>query len=201
MWYGGSLESAGILPRFAAGSRSSQGAIMLKKIYSVINAIRAGVIVAALGWMVVLCVIQVILRYFTPASLRPFPWGDEIIRLTSIWVSFLAASLGVREGSHLNVEYFVNKFLPPMGIIVIKKVALGIVLVCMAMLVWYGTAQTKSNSQSMLQNITISIAWFYAAIPVGCAFLFFDYTLILIFGKHPFAAARHGDDQMEGGKV
>jgi TRAP-type C4-dicarboxylate transport system permease small subunit len=173
---------------------------MLKKIYSVLDTVRAVVIITALGWMVVLCLIQVILRYFTSADLRPFPWGDEIIRLTSIWVSFLAASLGVREGSHLNVEFFLNKFLSPRGIVLIKKIALGIVLVCMAVLIWYGAAQTKSNAQSMLQNISISIAWFYAAIPVGCGYIFFEYALILWFGKHPFAAAnRGGDNRVEEG--
>ena len=167
---------------------------MLRKIYTVISGIRSVAIVAALGWMVILCLIQVILRYFTSASLRPFAWGDEIIRLTSIWVAFLAASLGVREGSHLNVEFFIKK-LPPRGVMILKKAALGIVLVCMALLVWHGTAQTKSNARSMLQNVPmISIAWFYAAIPIGCAFLFIDYLLILIYGKHPFAQ-KQGDDK------
>ena len=166
---------------------------MLKKIYSVISGIRSAVIIAALSWMVLLCMIQVILRYFTPAELRPFPWGDEIIRLTSIWVSFLAASLGVREGSHLSVEFFIKKVLPSKGIIFLKKIALGMVLACMVMLIWHGTAQTKSNAQSMLQNVAVSIAWFYAAIPIGCVFLFFDYLLILIYGKHPFASAQGGN--------
>jgi TRAP-type C4-dicarboxylate transport system permease small subunit len=165
---------------------------MLKKIYSALSGIRSIAIIAALSWMVILCLIQVILRYFTPAQLRPFPWGDEIIRLTSIWVSFLAASIGVREGSHLSVEFFINKIVPPRGIIFIKKIALGLVLVCMVMLVWHGTAQTKSNAQSMLQNVPISIAWFYAAIPAGCAFLFFEYLLILIYGKHPFTGQGGG---------
>jgi len=165
---------------------------MLGKVYSVINRIRSVAIVAALGWMVILCLIQVILRYFTPAELRPFPWGDEIIRLTSIWVAFLAASLGVREGSHINVDFFINK-LPPRGVMILKKIALGIVLVCMVILVYYGTAQTKANAQSMLQNVPISIAWFNAAIPIGCTFLFFDYLLILIYGKHPFSQGKGGD--------
>ena len=165
---------------------------MLRKVYSVFDRIRSVIIIAALGWMVVLCLIQVILRYFTPAQLRPFPWGDEIIRLTSIWVAFLAASLGVREGSHINVDFFINK-LPPMGVMILKKAALGIVLVCMIILVYYGTAQTKSNAQSMLQNVPVSIAWFNAAIPIGCTFLFFDYLLILIYGKHPFSQRQGGD--------
>ena len=33
----------------------------------------------------------------------------------------------------------------------------------------------------------VSNGWFYAAIPVGCAYLFYDFLLIFIFGKHPFA--------------
>jgi TRAP-type C4-dicarboxylate transport system permease small subunit len=163
---------------------------MLKKIYSVVSGIRSVAIIAALGWMVVLCFIQVVLRYFTSADLRPFPWGDELIRLTSIWVSFLGASLGVREGSHLNVEFFINKVLPPRGLVVLKKTAMGLVLVCMLVLVWFGAAQTASNAQSMLQNVPISIAWFYAAIPIGAVFLFFDYALILVYGEHPFASAK-----------
>lgn len=165
---------------------------MLRKIYSVINTVRTVAIIAGLGWMVILCLIQVFLRYFTALNLRPFAWGDEIIRLTSIWVVFLAASLGVREGSHLNVDFFINK-LPSGGIMVLRKIALGIVLVCMVILVWYGTAYTKSNILSMLQNAPISMAWFYAAIPIGCTFLFFDYSLILIYGKHPYAKWQGGD--------
>jgi TRAP-type C4-dicarboxylate transport system permease small subunit len=102
--------------------------------------------------------------------------------------------LGVREGSHLSVDFFINKVLPPLGITILKKTAMGLVLVCMALLVWYGTAQTKSNAQSMLQNVAISVAWFYAAIPIGCAFLFFEYLLILIYGKHPFTGGQGGSD-------
>ncbi|MDR1933318.1 MAG: TRAP transporter small permease [Spirochaetales bacterium] len=159
---------------------------MLKKIYGALNMFRSVVIIAALGWMVVLCFIQVVLRYFTSADLRPFPWGDELIRLPSIWVAFLAASIGVREGSHLNVEYFVNRILPPQGIAFLKKSTLIMVLVCVAILIWYGIAQTLLNVASTLQNIDISMGWFYAAIPAGCAYIFLDYFLILLYGYHPF---------------
>jgi len=116
---------------------------VLRKIYSVVNAIRTAGIIAGMGWMVILCLIQVFLRYFTAANLRPFAWGDEIIRLTSIWVVFLAASLGVREGSHLNVDFFINK-MPPRAIMIVRKIALGIVLVCMAVLAYYGMKYTTS---------------------------------------------------------
>ena len=167
---------------------------MLRKIYSVINTARTVGIVAGMGWMVVLCLIQVFLRYFTGASIRPFAWGDEIIRLTSIWVVFLAASLGVREGSHLNVDFFINK-MPQKAITIVRKIALGIVLVCMFVLVWYGMKYTTTNTRSMLQNAPISMALFYAAIPIGCGLMFFDYLLILIYGKHPYAKWQQGGNK------
>jgi TRAP-type C4-dicarboxylate transport system permease small subunit len=171
---------------------------VLKKIYSVFNTIRSAAICALLGWMVILCFIQVVLRYFTSASLRPFAWGDEIIRLTSIWVAFLAASIGVREGSHLSVDYFVNKLLGSRGKLILRKTTLVIVLISMLILVWYGIAQAVANLGSSLQNLPISMAWFYAAVPVGCAYVFGDYLLILIYGYHPFLTTKDVENQTDG---
>jgi TRAP-type C4-dicarboxylate transport system permease small subunit len=160
---------------------------MLKKIYSVISAIREGAIIAALAGMVILCIIQIVLRYFTSASLRPFAWGDEIMRLTLIWVAFLAGSVGVRVGAHLNLDYFMDKLLKPRGRAILEKIILITALASMALLIWYGIRQTYANKDQYLQNIHISIAWFYVAIPVGCFYIFIEYLLILIYGSHPFA--------------
>jgi TRAP-type C4-dicarboxylate transport system permease small subunit len=166
---------------------------MLRRIYLLFNGLRTVAIVSLLGGMVLLCTVQVVLRYAISTSIKPFAWGDEIIRLTSIWVVFLAASLGVREGSHLSVEFFLNKWLPKRAIAVVKKIANVIVLACMAGLIWFGIEQTRLNLDSSLQNLDISMGLFYAAIPVGCAYLFFDYLLITIYGYHPFAAGFFGD--------
>ena len=51
---------------------------------------------------------------------------------------------------------------------------------------------------SFLQNLPISNAWFYAAIPVGCAYLLYEYILILVFGKNPFASSPGEDDNVTG---
>ncbi|MDR1873699.1 MAG: TRAP transporter small permease [Synergistaceae bacterium] len=160
----------------------------MRRVYSFFNGLRAVAIVTLLGGMVMLCLVQVVLRYFTSTSIRPFAWGDEVIRLTSIWVALLAASLGVREGSHLSVEFFLNRFLPPRLITAVKRAASVVVLACMAAIIWYGAVQTRLNLDSSLQNLNVSMGLFYAAIPVGCAYLFFDYLLILICGHHPYAA-------------
>ncbi|MDR1730842.1 MAG: TRAP transporter small permease [Synergistaceae bacterium] len=172
----------------------------MRRVYAFFSALRAIAIISLLGGMVALCLVQVVLRYFTSTSIRPFAWGDELIRLTSIWVAFLAASLGVREGAHLSVEFFLNKFLPPPLIKIVKQAANVVVLVCLAALVWFGIEQTRLNLVSSLQNLNISLALFYAAIPVGCSYLFVDYLLILIYGFHPFASMNAGKpDPRRGG--
>jgi TRAP-type C4-dicarboxylate transport system permease small subunit len=82
---------------------SKIGENMLKTIYTILDRIRLSVIVVAFIGMVVLCFTQVILRYFVFLNFRPFPWGDEMLRHTAIWLAFLAASVGVREGNHLHL--------------------------------------------------------------------------------------------------
>lgn len=168
---------------------------MLKKVYRVYNSVRATAIVSLLSGIILLAVLQVILRYFTSSALKPYPWGDEMMRLTSIWVSFLAASVGVRESSHLSVDFFVEKYLPPKALRILRGIANALVIVLLGLLVWYGISRTRANIPTMLQNIPISMAWFYAAIPVGSLFLMFEYILILIYGKHPFARKAEAEDQ------
>ena len=160
---------------------------MLRKIYTVLDRIRLTGIVIAMGWMVVLCFTQVILRYFAWSFIRPFVWGDEVLRLTSVWVAFLAASVGVREGAHLNLEYFVGKLLKPKGMVILKKIIIIIAILCMCLLTYYGVLQSYMDKNNNLLNIPISIAWFNSAIPVGCFFILIEFLLILIFGQHPFA--------------
>ena len=161
---------------------------MLRKIYTAFDNVRTCAIVIALGWMVVLCFTQVILRYFAWTVLRPFVWGDEVLRLTSVWVAFLAASVGVREGAHLNLDYFIDKVFKPKNFIIVKKIILIVSMAVMCLLIYQGVLQVQTNLINHLQTIRqISLAWFMAAIPVGCFFIFIEFLLIFIYGRHPFA--------------
>lgn len=170
---------------------------MLKKVYRAYNGARAAAIVVLLTAIIVLCVVQIVLRYFTSATLKPFAWGDEVVRLSSIWVSFLAASIGVRDSSHLSVEFFIQKYIPGKAMHIVKRVATGFVLVVLALLVYYGISRTIANVPTMLQNLPISMAWFYLAIPVGSFCLLLDYMLILIYGQHPFDQSIGKDEAKE----
>ena len=158
---------------------------MFEKIYKLLDRIRACTIIVLLGGVIILSLIQIVLRYFTSADLKPFAWGDEVVRLTAIWVAFLAASVGVKKESHLSVEFFLNKFLKPAQVTIAKKAAIIIVIAALAAVTKEGINYTRNSTHTMLQNLpNMSIAWFYASSPVGCALLIMEY-LVLLFKKKP----------------
>lgn len=157
---------------------------MLKKLYNMVDKARSWAIILLLSSVIILSLVQIVLRYFTSTSLRPFAWGDEVIRLTAIWVAFLAASVGVKNESHLSVEFFLNKFLNPRQLVIAKKAATAIVILALAAVAKEGVTYTLNSRNAMLQNLPqVSIAWFYASIPVGCILLIIEY-LAKLFSKN-----------------
>lgn len=156
---------------------------MASLIYTWVNKIRATLMISISTFTVLLCLLQVVLRYFTFISMRPFAWGDEIVRLCSIWVIFLGVSLGIRENSHFAVDLFVNKIQSKK----LRKIADYLLdaaaIVVFIIVAYQGYRYTSMNIVSYLQNIRISMGWFYASIPVGALLCLFEYGYRLVYGK------------------
>lgn len=160
----------------------------LKKIDTVLNVIRKTALVVILAFAIGICATNIVLRYLVRGvpTLRPFAWGNEVMQMAAVWVAFLAAGLGVKEGSHISLDSITHKVLSEKATKILKKITLLIVLVVLAILVYAGIDKTIGMSRSKLQNLPISMGWFYAAIPVGCFYMFYDYLLIFLFGEYPF---------------
>lgn len=173
----------------------------LKKVNKVLNVSRTVVLIGILAACILMCTMNIVLRYLIRgvASLRPFPWVNELMQMGAIWIAFLAAGMGVKENSHISLESFVARFFPPKAANVVRKIAQAVVLITLVILIVVGIRVTVKQSHSFLQNLpSISNAWFYSAIPVGCFYLFYDYLLIFIFGKHPFSKSAENDSPTSG---
>jgi TRAP-type C4-dicarboxylate transport system permease small subunit len=155
---------------------------MVKVFYTWLNRIRDYALIGFSAFTVLLCLLQVFLRYFTFLSLRPFAWGDEVLRLTAVWVIFLGIGIGIRENSHFSVTLFLDKIKPPK---VKKRVnaLLDVVIIgVFCIIVYQGAVYTFTNTTSLLQNVELSMAWFYAAIPVGGLIAIIEYICKMIYG-------------------
>ena len=156
---------------------------MGKKLYTALNDIRNVIVVAVVVFTVTLCLVQIVLRYFTFLSARPFSWGDEVVRLTSLWAIFLGMSIGVRENSHFAVDFFVNKIRDPREKHAYKVVLDAVVILLFSVVAYQGMRYAMQNVHSTLQNVdTLSMAWFYAAIPVGACYCIMEYVYRLVYG-------------------
>ena len=156
---------------------------VMRVIYTIVDRIRFFMIVLISAFAVGLCLLQVILRYFTFLSLRPFAWGDEVTLLSTICVIFLACSIGVRGKSHFSVTIMQSR-LSPRHRAIAEKVIVIISILGLAIIVWYGAQYALTNTTSTMQNAPVSMAFFYGAIPIGCILMIFEYVLQLIFGDH-----------------
>lgn len=152
-------------------------------IYRWVNALRKTLMVSITAFTVLLCLLQVFLRYFTFLSMRPYAWGDEIVRLSSIWVIFLGVSLGIRENSHFAVDLYLNKIHSARIRALVDRLLDGLAIAVFLIVAWQGFLYTSTNVTSMLQNVHISMAWFYAAIPFGSLLCLFEYGYRLVWGK------------------
>lgn len=86
----------------------------LEKVDRVLNAIRITALVVILAACILMCLVNIILRYVVRGvpSMRPFPWVNELMQMGAVWIAFLAAGLGVKTNAHVSLESFVAKILP-----------------------------------------------------------------------------------------
>ncbi|KXS37709.1 TRAP transporter small permease [Modicisalibacter tunisiensis] len=127
--------------------------------------------VAMIGAVVMLIVsvllgfYQVLTRFVFDA---PSTWSEVISRSAMIWCVFLGAAAGFRGGFMMSVEV-IYKLLPQRRLIWIETLIALCCVVALWVLIQYGAAMTWRVRTQMLSGLGISIAWAYAAMPVGSA--------------------------------
>ena len=119
--------------------------------------------VGCLAVMVVLVLSNVVLRYVFNSGIAV---AEEVSRWLFVWVTFLGATIALREHGHLGTDMLVGR-LGSAG----KRVCLAIGYALMLMVCWMlfqgALAQTRLNWQVTAPSSGMSLAWFYA---VGIVF-------------------------------
>lgn len=168
---------------------------VLKTVYTVIDRIRTAVIIVIFSFIIIIGAVQIFMRY-TP-GINPMSWVDEIMRYVNIWLVMLSASIGVKHGSHLKMDFFLYKLVRDKWIPRVKIITSAMIVAALLILIYFGLIRTLDNLRTIIHSLPISISWFYAAIPIGGLLILLDYLLIFIFGSHPFVPVRSKDIVLE----
>jgi TRAP-type C4-dicarboxylate transport system permease small subunit len=78
------------------------------QIRSVLHRIEDGILVAILGLMIGLAVLQIVLRNFFGAGII---YGDMLVRILVLWIGLVGAMVAARQNKHISID-LVARYLP-----------------------------------------------------------------------------------------
>ena len=112
-------------------------------------------------------VVEVILRYGFGSSLI---FTEELSRYTMVWVAFLGGVIALRDGAHVATGGIGDRFGPTVGKVA-SVVADGLALLFLGVLTWASVQTLPNQLDQYTTTLSISIFWFYLAIPVGAVLM------------------------------
>ncbi|WP_454206467.1 TRAP transporter small permease [Peptoniphilus sp. Marseille-Q6390] len=120
--------------------------------------------------------LQVIMRFFFK---MPVAWGQDIIRLSFVYLVFLGAAYCLKTNDHLNIDIIFSMVSNKTGKILqilINFVLLGFFI----LLLIYGIQFSKTGITQKAPYTAIPMIYYYASIPISVIFLIlYDIEIII----------------------
>ncbi|MEO8486106.1 MAG: TRAP transporter small permease [Betaproteobacteria bacterium] len=130
-----------------------------------------------LGWSVAILVVPVTMQMLARQTglIPSWIWTEEMARFFFIWMVMLGAMVGVREGTHFDVDLWPP--LAPRANALLRVVSMVFVLVFALVFVWYGYKFTQFGWNQTSELADLPMAWIFAAWPMtGVTWLLFGFT-------------------------
>lgn len=83
-----------------------------------------------------------------------------------IWLGFLAASIAVRQGLHVGVDFVVKSVRPGLAV-AMRRLGRGVMAIFLLIVMGYGFVLVISLWEQWSPVLIIRMTWPYLAIPVG----------------------------------
>jgi TRAP-type C4-dicarboxylate transport system permease small subunit len=123
---------------------------------------------AAMATMVLMLFTQVAARY---ALNDPPEWTEELARTAFVYATFAGGALAVAHNAHLKIDSLVN-LMPQQFQPWVRLSTTSIAIVFLGVVVYFSVQMLPQLAfQPMTALPFLSKAWFFAAVPVGCALM------------------------------
>ena len=96
------------------------------------------------------------------------PWSEEIAKFVMVWMTFMAAPVGLSLGAHIAIDALANVLRGRLYFI-LQIWIFSAIIALMAMFVDEAWFLTKNASIQRASTIDVSIFYVYLAMPIGCA--------------------------------
>jgi TRAP-type C4-dicarboxylate transport system permease small subunit len=146
----------------------------MKAAFDLLHRALAWLLVATVAILVVPVTLQIVSRY---TDLIPaYIWTEELARFMFIWMVMLGAMIGVREGTHFEVDVW--PAMGPRGNAWLRIVSQLLVLVFALVFVWWGIEFTRFGWDQVSEIAELPMWAIFIAWPVA------GLVWVLFLGEH-----------------
>ncbi len=112
---------------------------------------------------------------------RAVSWTEEVPRYLLVWISFLAAAVGVLRRDHVGFDVLFNRL--PKAVRKTLGMTLSAMILGFGWIVFrYGIVFVQDFGDDLMETIPYKNYWYYTAMPV-CGFLIMVFALKLIIDE------------------
>ena len=148
----------------------------LKRIDNLIKKVEAATACIMIVTIVLVGTIQIIFRFLLNSSLVR---TEELMRYMFVWLSFITASIAVREHKHISVD-FVTTFMPAKVNLVFYYLSRIAMLAYIYFMVPAGISLCVKTSAVKSTILPITWSWVYAALPVGMVLMLISMASVFL---------------------
>lgn len=138
-----------------------------KDFLTIINKAEDVCLVVMFFGMVAVIFLQIIMRYVFNDSLT---WSEELGKFIFVWISWLGISIGQRRNEHIKITMLTDK-LPPRAQKITAVLADVILILILAVTIYYGILLVQTQQRVPYAGIKISTSWGYLSLVLGCGFM------------------------------
>lgn len=157
---------------------------MIGRLLKPLDAIAMGVAMILMATIAIIVFGQVVARYLFESSMDAVL---ELPKISFIVVIFIAMPLAYRDGMHIGID-LISKFIPPRHMPTLKRFNCVVMLVTVAMIIFFSGSMAVSTWDQYLPSIRFPIGAFYAAIVLGSLHLMLHIVASFITGNFNQAA-------------
>jgi len=139
----------------------------------------------SVGILIVPVTLQMIARF--TAWIPAWIWTEEMARFLFIWMVMLGAMIGVRDGTHFDVDVWPELKARPNALL--RIVSMIFILIFALVFVWYGIKFVQFGWNQTSELADLPMPWIFAAWPLtGITWLLFGFERL----RADWMMFRHG---------
>lgn len=148
---------------------------MLDKAWNALRWLDDWIGITLMGFIVSLACANVVMRYVIG---RPWAWVEEITVFSFVWLTMFGATAVIMYEGHCSIDVLVRK-LPPTVRRAVDIVVNLIVLITLALLIYYGTLLAIKGQNKLTPMLAIPYTYIDIAVPLSCGVMMIYYLRML----------------------